>query len=1002
MTPATVQMTQNKTFIGNFNCRGRIPNTSQIMEYLDLDTLVLTETWARSKKQLPFHSVQLEGTQSENRQRCGAGVAIISRQKLITVHTISSPAIHAIIARLQSHITIIAVYIPPLQRKDSIQTALQSLNKYIRGKVCIIGDFNARHSNWDKATNTHGSATTAWANQISATIHAPQIPSCRHSSTPDLFISKGTQITDVQCMPGSWSSDHNLVRAHIGIEINWTPIRIPASILNDTKIKKEASRHYQRQIPKIINNLTNANDGEMLEENMEKFTEAVIRPFIHHIKSKPKRFRPGWNAYTDKLAKQRSKLLSQQNTHQNPILTQQIKALDKAIKRIVRRNRRLRAKRQAINLESLPPSELAIQFHRNRILQHQSTKIYEIDGDIYKSWIEDTQTFDSHIPSTKMRITENFKQYIGKALSKVCKNRSPGLDSVSSEMLTIEPQLVTSYLFKLFQKIGTTGYIPSNLTQGYVIPLYKKGDHTNPVNYRPITLLSHIRKVLSIAVNLKIQASYQSHPNQYGFTPRCGTELAALQAHNLTQSGHKYLAVLDLKQAYPSTRRCHVMNECKKKLCNNLNKMIQNFLTDVHFTCKGQQNITSGKMTLGVPTGDPLSPTLYNIFMDTFLERIDKLHNIDSDTPAICFADDVLLASKSKDSMQQLLTSCQEWGQEYHMTWSVPKCFILCVERSPFHLSNQEVQHTKETTYLGFNLTNSGITDRTIIQRSVKSISQLAKWKRIEMKTLRLPRDSKLHLATAVLLPAAEYGLHLCNISSESRMKHTTLIKNITQWILPHCGTAKIKLGQAILRLGDVYTRRKMLQITRLARIHDQVIHISNDQSTPLQTRHRMLTLHRIMMNHPPISNTAQEIHIPVRPNTIIGEAKIKKMKNKVMSQYLTERAKNQRRKIPTAHKQIPAYTINNITIRERGFLDRWYLNQLANLSNNHVTRLQDWLSRDTLTRSDRAYVHGMIKAISEETDNINTQPGVEPGELSNIARQRTSQGQYSAQTGHI
>lgn len=87
--------------------------------------------------------------------------------------------------------------------------------------------------------------------------------------------------------------------------------------------------------------------------------------------------------------------------------------------------------------------------------------------------------------------------------------------------------------------------------------------------------------------------------------------------------------------------------------------MVQNVLTDVHFTCKGQLSIKSGRMTRGVPTGDPLSPTLYNIFMDTFLEEIDKLHDTDSDKPVLCFAHDVLLATKSSVSRHRLLLNCQ-------------------------------------------------------------------------------------------------------------------------------------------------------------------------------------------------------------------------------------------------------------------------------------------------------------------------------------------------------
>ena len=74
---------------------------------------------------------------------------------------------------------------------------------------------------------------------------------------------------------------------------------------------------------------------------------------------------------------------------------------------------------------------------------------------------------------------------------------SCGFDGISSRLLKlVKPALIKS-LALITNKILTTGIFPYKLKIVKVVPIYKKGENTQSCNYRPISLLPVISKVLN-------------------------------------------------------------------------------------------------------------------------------------------------------------------------------------------------------------------------------------------------------------------------------------------------------------------------------------------------------------------------------------------------------------------------------------------------------------------------------------------------------------------------
>ena len=101
-------------------------------------------------------------------------------------------------------------------------------------------------------------------------------------------------------------------------------------------------------------------------------------------------------------------------------------------------------------------------------------------------------------------------------------NKSPGPDRIPNEMYTKLSKVITPILTKVFNEArGTQEGLPPRMLEGITTLLYKKGNRSDPRNYRPITLLNNdyklMMRVLTKRMNEAVVQFVSSSQN--GFVP---------------------------------------------------------------------------------------------------------------------------------------------------------------------------------------------------------------------------------------------------------------------------------------------------------------------------------------------------------------------------------------------------------------------------------------------------------------------------------------------------
>lgn len=75
-------------------------------------------------------------------------------------------------------------------------------------------------------------------------------------------------------------------------------------------------------------------------------------------------------------------------------------------------------------------------------------------------------------------------------------NSSVGLDGISTKVIKCVKDLIIAPLTVTFNKLLQDGSFPNSLKIAKVIPIHKSGTKTEPGNYRPISVLPILSKIL--------------------------------------------------------------------------------------------------------------------------------------------------------------------------------------------------------------------------------------------------------------------------------------------------------------------------------------------------------------------------------------------------------------------------------------------------------------------------------------------------------------------------
>ena len=391
--------------------------------------------------------------------------------------------------------------------------------------------------------------------------------------------------------------------------------------------------------------------------------------------------------------------------------------------------------------------------------------------------------------------------------------KAPGPDSLVAELLKIDESaepIVPERFHAILVKVWNGEEVPQQWKNATIKGLYKESDRSNYNNYRGISLLSYVGKVLLKIVANRLSDYCEAHvilpDEQCGFRPERSTVDMLFVVRRLQELARRrrippYMCFVNLEKAYDSVDRELLWKVLARA---GVPEETITAIRQFHDGMQAQVRMDDGELsdwfevTQGLRQGCVLCTLLFNIFFaaatevvlvrfsedDTILKDLVYLEEeagVGAGTPlerarravwGMLYADDAGVVSRSQEVLTRMMTTSMEVFGEFGLTVSEKKTETLLMrapENQPkkggstlpplvIEAGGQTYAQTAQFRYLGGLVNEDGELTKEINHRSRAASGCIRRFSRELFDRPRAPWRLKVRLLRAKAMEALLYG----------------------------------------------------------------------------------------------------------------------------------------------------------------------------------------------------------------------------------------------------
>jgi hypothetical protein len=624
-------------------------------------------------------------------------------------------------------------------------------------------------------------------------------------------VASGVITNKTRTFPGAdIGSDHDLVMMSMKLKLKKQQkksncrIKFDVDKLRDTDILSEFQANIRGKFAPL---LLLDDPQDLANEMMEKMNEAA-----EEVLGRKRSIKQPWvTAETLKLCDKRRE--KKPKRFDGDIQAQDYKQANNEVRRALRKSKEDWINKQCQTIENnLNHNKIKEAFAtvkrltgtyqpRTSVIEDKNGKMLTDTEAVADRWKEYCQELYSYTPVVDNNILGRLKNEqwqeedpditrdeVIRALSSLKHGKAAGIDNITGELLQNGGECTIDILLKICNAVWRTGDWPEQWTHSIIIPLPKKGNLKQCQNYRTISLISHASKILLRVILNRLQPQVNTHiaEEQAGFMAGRSTVEQILNLRILCEKyadhgrelHHNFI---DFKKAFDRVWHDGLWAVMEK---HNISKKITTIIKDLYK--RSECSVLTGgvisgrfKATIGVRQGCPLSPCLFNLFLEQIMT--DSLNNFEGSVSVggrpinnLRFADDIDLIGGTNAELADLTARLDNTATAYGMEISAEKSKVLVmgteVMQPAITVGGVNLENVESFKYLGATITKDGRSTSEIKIRIATATGALARLKNI-WHCRNISIESKLRLMRAIVTSSILYGCEAWTLTAETEKR---------------------------------------------------------------------------------------------------------------------------------------------------------------------------------------------------------------------------------------
>ena len=365
------------------------------------------------------------------------------------------------------------------------------------------------------------------------------------------------------------------------------------------------------------------------------------------------------------------------------------------------------------------------------------------------------------------------------AINKLKNNKATGTYLIAAEMLKAFDDGPLGKLTQLCNEIYNTGYWPKELKESIFIPIPKKPKATRCQEYRTISIMSQVTKLLQLLLKIvmdRMKGNIEAELDdaQSGFRQGKGTREGLLNLRLILCERHLevqkdvYICFLDYEKAFDRVRHEPLM-QCLSEIGVDGKdiKIIRNLYWDQTASVRIMNELSEEiRIQRGVRQGCVASPTLFNLYTEKIFRHIINMKCVNvggTNYNNLRYADDTALLAGNEKELSELISKINEVGKQFGMKNNIKKTKAMVVSKklnSPkinIAIDGEQIEQVASYMYLGSLITEDGRSEKEIKRRRMIARSTFT-----NMRTLLSCRGinlkTRLRAIKCYIWPTLFYG----------------------------------------------------------------------------------------------------------------------------------------------------------------------------------------------------------------------------------------------------